>query len=212
MQIRNEELQKSLCGIQCLWKKWKVGLLNIPSHWSADPMLSTPLFGTTMSGKRFLQILCYLLFADNSLTPRPDSPNFNKLYKIQPLLDLIIQSFREVYSTVRQLAVNKTLIKFKGKVHFRQFIPIKLSRFGVKAFTPAESTRGYVLGRKVYTGKEANVVQKDLWKRAVMSLMETFLDKDYYVFMDNYYISLGLFEELERKKTLACGTVRSNRL
>ena len=45
-----------------------------------------------------------------------------------------------------------------------------------------------------------------------MSLMETFLDKDYYVFMDNYYISLGLFEELERKETLACGTVRSNRL
>ena len=125
-------------------------------------MLSTPLFGTTMSGKRFLQILCYLLFADNSLTPWPDSPNFNKLYKIQPLLDLIIQSFREVYSTVRQLAVDKTLIKFKGKVHFRQFIPIKLSSFGVKAFTPAESTRGYVLGRKVYTGKEANVVQKDL--------------------------------------------------
>ena len=33
----------------------------------------------------------------------------------------------------------------------------------------------------------------------------------YYVFMDNYYTSVTLFEELEEKKTLAWGTVRSNR-
>jgi len=96
----------------------------------------TPFFGATMSRTRFLQILYYLHFVDNSLAPRPDSPNFNKLYKIQPLLDLIIPRFR---------AVDETLIKFKGKVHFRQFTPIKPSRFGIKAFTLAESTSGYVL-------------------------------------------------------------------
>ena len=44
-----------------------------------------------------------------------------------------------------------------------------------------------------------------------MLLIEPFLDKGYYVFMDNYYTSMGLFEELEGRKTLACGTVRSNR-
>ena len=185
---------------------------NLPSYWSTDPIMSTPFFGSTMSRTRFLQILRYLHFVDNSLAPGPDSPNFNKLYKIQPLLDLIIPRFRAVYKPERQLAVDETLIKFKGKVHFRQFIPIKPGRFGIKAFTLAESTSGYVLGSKVYTGKEANVVQKDLGKRAVMSLMEPFIDKGYYVFMDNYYTSVGLFEELEGRKTLACGTVRSNRL
>ena len=45
-----------------------------------------------------------------------------------------------------------------------------------------------------------------------MSLMEPFLDKGYYLFMDNYYTSVGLFEELEERFTLACGTVRSNRV
>lgn len=30
--------------------------------------------------------------------------------------------------------------------------------------------------------------------------------------MDNYYTSVGLFEELEERSTLACGTVRSNRV
>lgn len=30
--------------------------------------------------------------------------------------------------------------------------------------------------------------------------------------MDNNYISVGLFEELEERSTLACGTARSNRV
>jgi len=41
-----------------------------------------------------------------------------------------------------------------------------------------------------------------------MSLIEPFLDKGYYLFMDNYYTFVGLFEELEEKT----GTVRSNRV
>ena len=204
-----EEMKGWVAAYLCMGIKNKP---NILSYWNTDSILSTPFFGATMSRTRFLQILRYLHFVDNSLAPEPDSPNFNKLYKIQPLLDLIILRFRGVYKPERQLAVDETLIKFKGKIHFRQFIPIKPGRFGIKAFMLAESTIGYVLGSKVYTGKEANVVQKDLGKRAVMSLMELFLDKGYYVFMDNYYTSVGLFEGLEGRKTLACGTVRSNRL
>ena len=62
--------------------------------------------------------------------------------------------------------MEETLIKFKGKIHFREFIPAKPSRFGIKAFTLAESTSGYVLGTKVYIGKDANVAQKDLGKKS----------------------------------------------
>ena len=49
-------------------------------------------------------------------------------------------------------------------------------------------------------------------KKAVMCLMEPFVDKGRYLFMDNYYTSVDLFEELEKSSTLACGTVRSNRV
>ena len=97
-------------------------------------------------------------------------------------------------------------------MHFRQFIPIKPGRFGIKAFTLAESTSGYVLNSKIYTGKENNEVQKDLGRKAVMSVLQPYLDKGFYTFMDNYYTSVALFEELEERKTLACGTVRSNRV
>lgn len=44
-----------------------------------------------------------------------------------------------------------------------------------------------------------------------MSVIEPYLDMAYYVFIDNYYTFMTLFEELEERKTLACGTVRSKR-
>lgn len=69
-----------------------------------------------------------------------------------------------------------------------------------------------MLNSKIYTGKEGDEVQRDLGREAVMSVMEPYLDKGYYVFMDNYYTSFALYEELEERSTLACGTVRSNRL
>lgn len=68
------------------------------------------------------------------------------------------------------------LIKLKGRFHFRQFFPSKPGRLKIKAFTLAEPTSGYVLGSKVYTGKEVGVVEKDLGEKAVMSLMEPFVN------------------------------------
>jgi len=75
-------------------------------------------------------------------------------------------------------------MRLKGKVHFRQFIPIKPGRFGIKAFTLAGSTSGYVLNSKIYTGKENDELQKR--RKAVMSVLQPYLDKGFYAFMDNY--------------------------
>ena len=141
-----------------------------------------------MSRTRFLQILRYLHFADNSCAPPHDSADYNKLYKIQPFLDLVIARLQEVYTPERQLAIDETLIKFKGKIHFRQFIPIKPGRFGIKAFTLAESSSGYVVNSKIYTGKENNEVQRDLGRKAVMSVMQPYLDKGFVLYGQLLYL------------------------
>lgn len=190
-----------------------MGILKKPSlrlYWSTDSILKTSFFPSVMARDRYFQILRYLHFADNRDEVKDkDSPGYDKLFKIRKLLDVLLPRFTDVYSPERNLAVHETLIKFKGMVHFRQFIPIKPGRFGIKCFTLVESSSGYGLVSKVYTGKENGVVQTDLGRRAVMTLMESFLDKGYVLYMDNYYTSVPLFEDLERQ--LACGTVRSNR-
>lgn len=220
--------QKGETGERSVWypltvseiKAWialtlDMGILKKPSlrlYWSTDSILKTPFFPAVVARDRYFQIMRYLHFTDNRDKVKDrDSPGYDKLFKIRKLLDLLLPRFTEVYSPERNLAVDETLIKFKGRVHFRQFIPIKPGRFGIKCFTLAESSTGHGLVSKVYTGKENGVVQTDLGRRAVMSLMESFLDKGYVLYMDNYYTSVPLFEDLERQGTLACGTVRSNR-
>ena len=71
-----------------------------------------------------------------------DYAAYDMLYKILPFLDLVMTRFQEVYTPERQFAIDEILIKFKGKVHFRQFILIKPGGFSIKAFTLAESASG----------------------------------------------------------------------
>ena len=106
---------------------------NISAYWSTDPVLSSPFFTSLMSRTRFLQILRYLHFADNNLAPPHDSEEHNKLYKIQPFLNLVIARFQEVYSPDRQLAVDETLIKFKGKLTLQTIYPNQARKIWYKS-------------------------------------------------------------------------------
>jgi len=64
-------------------------------------------------------------------------------------------------------------------------VPIKPGRFDIKAFTLAESTSGYLLNSKSYTGKENSEVQKDLGRKAVTSALATLSGQGIFTFMDN---------------------------
>ena len=99
---------------------------------------------------------------------------------------------------------------------------MKPNRFHIKLFQVCEAISGYVLGFSVYTGKNGrNIVDNckvmDLncsaTTKVVIGLMDyvSLLDKGYWVYMDNYYTSPELFEELYNRDTFACGTVRWSR-
>ena len=64
----------------------------------------------------------------------------------------------------------------------------------------------------MYTGRENNEVQRYLGRKVVLSVLRPYLDKGVRAFMDKYYTSVALFQELEDRKTLACGTMWSNRV
>ena len=100
--------------------------------------------------------------------------------QFSPFLNLVIARFQRVYSDNTQLAIDETLIKFKEKLHFRQFIPIKPGRFGTKAFTLTESKSGYVLNSKIYTGRENIEVQRDLGRKVVLFVLRPYLHKGFH--------------------------------
>ena len=75
----------------------------------------------------------------------------------------------------------------------------------------ADSATGYVLNTIIYTGKEGPAASRDLAMRVVIQLMAPYVDKGYRLFVDNWYTSVPLFLELERRGILACGTLRGNK-
>ena len=163
-----------------------------------------------MSRDRYLHILRFLHFTDNDNAPDPADPNRDKLWKIKPFLNALLPRFTTVYAPSQNLSLDETLIKFKGRVQFRQFLPSKQSRFGLKGVIIADASTGYVLNTSIYTGKEGPAASKDLAMRVVLNLTEPYAHKGYRLFVDNWYTSVPLFLELERS-ILACGTVRGNR-
>ncbi|KAL8608785.1 hypothetical protein ACOMHN_065521 [Nucella lapillus] len=55
----------------------------------------------------------------------------------------------------KQLSVDESMIKFKGRIFFRQFLPLKPILFGIKQFCLTEAKSGYPLKFLIYyTGKE----------------------------------------------------------
>lgn len=181
-------------------------------YWNTDSIYQTPFFPAVMARERGFQKMRYLhCFGNREEVKNKNSPGYDKRFKVRKLLDLLLTRFREVYNPERNLAIDETLIKLKGKIYFFQFIPIKPGHIEIKCFTLAESSSGYGFDNKIYTGKENEVVQTDLGRKVVMSVMEAYLDKGHVLYMDNYYTSVPLLEDLEARGTIACGTVQSNR-
>jgi len=56
--------------------------------------------------------------------PRQD-PNYDKLYKIRPMIDILNNNFKEMWKPYRNQSVDKSMIKFKGKSSIKQYLPAK---------------------------------------------------------------------------------------
>ncbi|XP_068122125.1 piggyBac transposable element-derived protein 4-like [Hyperolius riggenbachi] len=204
-----------------LW--WFLGLIILQGvvgkplqkwYWSTNKVIATPFFGTVMSEYRFGLIMKFLHFADNTAFDESTHPA-PKLKKIWEVHQLVMENFRNTYVPQRDISVNESLMAFKGRLSWIQYIASKRARFGVKSYTLCESATGYIWNSVLYTrkGTQFNPAFSNygLATSSVLSLVEPLLNKGYCLTTDNFYSSPELFEFLIRNKTDAYGTVRPNR-
>ena len=121
-----------------------------------------------------------------------------------------------MYTPDKNIAVDEELFFWLG---FKQYIPNKRSRFGIKMFSICEAS-GYLWNSFVYLGKEANLsdvdkqLEKDLGKSGavVPKLISDLFGLGSHLYVDNWYTSETLFRYLAANGTVACGTARANRI
>ena len=182
---------------------------NLQSYWSIRKSMHTPFFSELIPFRRFVLLSKFLHFTNNENLQEND-----RLRKIAPVVKHLEQNFREVYYPQENVAIDESLIKFRGRLCYIQFNPQKRARFGIKIYKICESVSGYCLGFSIYTGKKPAQAETQgiLSSEAiVMELMEPYLQNGHTVFVDNWFTSPSLFLNLAGKETNAVGTVRVNR-
>ena len=127
---------------------------EVNQYWSTNPLLKTPFFNNVMPRNRFQLIFEFFHFNDNS-NYSPQDPNRDRLFKIHPVLDYLMDKFNSVYTPDKHIAIDEELLLWKGRLGFKQYIPNKRARFGIKMFSVCEVS-GYLWNSFVYVGKNAN--------------------------------------------------------
>ena len=108
------------------------------------------------------------------------------------------------------MSIDESMILWRGRLVFRQFIPGKCHKYGIKLYLLCE-TSGYVWNVLVYCGKMDPISGFGHAESVVLKLMGSRLDKGHMLFTDNFYTSVPLAKQLLTRKTHLCGTLRRNR-
>ena len=127
-----------------------MGLVNKPSYrdyWSSDPVLCSPFYGMVMSRDRFFLLLRYFHVNNNENTNRAD-----KLRKCRYVIDNFQRQFRRAYYPERDVSIDETMVPWTGRLAWKQYIPNKPVKYGMKLYQLCESKTGYTYAFKVYTG------------------------------------------------------------
>jgi len=200
----NECEMKQFFGL-LIW----TGLISLPSYhlyWSTSTIFQTQ-FGSIMSRNRFESLMKTIHFSDNTCI----DPS-NRLYKLGTLIDEIMINSNLCMQPKQNLCIDESLVKFMGRLAFKQYIQNKRDRFGIKEFKLCISPF-YTIAMKVYCGKEVDNMLNvgNVGSSIVMELAKPYLDNGRTIYVDNWYSSVELAELLQARKTYLVGTLRQNR-
>ena len=186
-------------------------LPRIENYWSASLNFccELPPLKRFMSSRRFWQIWSNLHVVDNSTL----SGN-GLTRKFKPILDVLSRTFLSNYSPSQELSVDEAMIKYKGHIRGKVRMPNKPIKAGFKVWCCCCCCCGYLCTFQVYEGKPidpATGKSTSEWgmvARVVKDLVGPLSGLNHVVYMDNYFTSGPLVEELAQDKIYVAGTIK----
>ena len=174
---------------------------ELKMHWEDDELTSTPFFGQTMSRDRYYRINKFLHFNDSN----KETGSVDKLVKLRPVIDDLLVKFQENYQLHQQISIDEGTLKWKGRLSFRVYNPMKPCKYGIKSYILADSVSNYCYDLIIYDGMTRP------FRDTVWMLVHSHLNKNHMLYMDNLYNSVGLAEDLLANGMYVTGTLRRNR-
>ena len=206
------EEMKAFVGLLILMGIQKLPCLEM--YWSHKyPLINTPSIASIMPRVRFEQLFRFLHLCSNSASVPSTLPGGDRLFKVRKYLDLITAEFETKYNMHQECTIDEAMIKFKGRLRFKQYMKDKPTKWGIKVFVLVDARNGYMKRLQVYTGKgvASSTNQIGLCSKLVLDLMQGFEFSGLHLYTDNYYTSPMLYNHLYNRGINTCRTARSNR-
>ena len=171
--------------------------------------MGCPIFRNTMSLKRFKQLNAMLRFDDKDT--RSFRRRNDKFAPIRDVFDLFVKQLSKYYKPSHSVTIDEQLVSFRGRCVFKQYMPMKPSKYGLKFFAMCCNDTSFVCGMKPYLGKEGNEVATNLAQKVVEDLIAPLTNSGRNLTTDNFYTSLTLARDLKRKGISFVGTIRKHK-
>lgn len=126
-----------------------MGEFSLPTfeqYWNQSELYNVSFWRNRMSRNRFQLLLRFLHFVNNDLQ------NDDRLFKINPVLEHFNKIMEKLYTLKRELCIDESMVLWRGRLIFRQFIKTKSKKYGVKLYELCESS-GIVLKIEIYCGQ-----------------------------------------------------------
>ena len=131
-------------------------------------------------------------------------------------MNMLKEKFNTVYYPPEHITVDESLVLFKVRLLFKQYIKSKRPRFGIKLYELSMAD-GILLDFILYQGNiEPSLIQPpgEGWlqtERIPLTLIDPCLDRGHTLTIYNFYTTPRLAKYLLERKTKTVGTIRHNR-
>lgn len=208
----SESELRAFIGILLFLGATKSSKEALSSIWAEDGT-GKPLCIAAMSQKRFIFISYCLRFDDGQ--SREERKKNDKLAPIRQIFDMFVTACHSNYTPGPDCTVDESLLSFRGRCGFKQYIPNKPSKYGIKLFVLADNDTSYSVKSIAYTGAGTFVDQAHMDvpvpTKAVLGLVDCIEGTNRNITTDNYYTSIPLAKELKSRKLTLVGTLKKNK-
>lgn len=203
---------RALFGLLYLIGSFSCSRTNTKKLWDNSKGNGLESCYLTMSEKRFKFLLKCLRFDD--VRDRISRKDTDKLAAIRQVFEIVNNNFSKYFVPSEYLTVDEQLLAFRGKCSFRQYLPKKPAKYGLKTFALVDAKMAYTHNLEPYVGlqPEGPFRKSNSPFDIVLRLVEPVKGSHRNITADNWFSSYPLANELLVSKGLTyVGTLRKNK-
>ena len=124
--------------------------------------------------------------ADTTRNPPREDPHHDELAHVRPITE-----------PHKEVSIDEAMVGFSVRFGFKQYVPMKPTKRGIKVWVRADLHNGYIGDFQVYTGRQSNNPVVNLGGRVVLDLMRPLINLGHHVYTNSFFFtSPDLFLQL----------------